>query len=753
MLFFTYFRLLLMKMSESDSDTFQNSSSSDSSDSEEECEVEENVPASPITPPKPADTTSSSSSSEEEKDSDDSNDDIEVVGEAEQSQVSTSKSRDRSRSPFGERRDLVEAVDIGLETVVVGEDNQKGRDRAVRGKRVDKDHDTVAGNKTEEFVWVGPKRGAKSQIWKHCGFKKLPDKAVNYEKVFCKLCDYSFNYKGSCTNLKVHLNNKHSFALEEADNKQPLASDYFEDKNPRKIKYPKGHPINKKTRSVMVKWFCKRDRPFKMSEDPEFAEFCDILDSKYELPSRMTVTREMEATYKSEKEKLVNKLKNVEFLHGTNDGGSAINGESFLSNTVHYVDPTTWKLESVTLGCIVMKEAHTAVNYRAHIDATEDLFEIKGKVLGYTTDNENKMHSSFRNDVRNGCIAHIQSKTMAKAVDSVKSLKKLRKKLRKLAKLGKFSKFKNALEKAQMEKGLPNRKVLQEVKTRFTSTLTMFHSVMSFDLKKSSEENLKKAKDNMDAINAALTQVKTKKSKKLILSPVDKEMIVATAKVLKPICDMLTMLGGDKYVTGSIVLPYMKKIVYLSRVEDTDPNFIVELKRFIIRDFLRRCKENINFDLLKKATFLDPRYKSLKSIEPAQRDELMKEIKLELEGVKVGSTKTVESDGRTKKVNIMCLESSDDEDDNDGMTIEKELESYFNEPKLKEDMNPLTDFWKNKESCYPRLAVLAKKYLCVQATSTPSERVFSKMNNVVSKKRSKLTSSHTNETIFLSNVL
>ena len=107
----------------------------------------------------------------------------------------------------------------------------------------------------------------------------------------------------------------------------------------------------------------------------------------------------------------------MKFLHGTNDGGSAINGESFLSNTVHFVDPKTWKLESVTLGCIVMKEAHTAVNYRKHIDATEDLFEIKGKVIGYTTDNEKKMYTSFRNDVRNGCIAHIQSKTMAKAVD------------------------------------------------------------------------------------------------------------------------------------------------------------------------------------------------------------------------------------------------------------------------------------------------------------------------------------------------
>ena len=50
---------------------------------------------------------------------------------------------------------------------------------------------------------------------------------------------------------------------------------------------------------------------------------------------------------------------------------------------------------------------------------------IKGKVFGYTTDNELKMHKAFENDARNGCIAHIQSKTMQKAVESVQCVSKL----------------------------------------------------------------------------------------------------------------------------------------------------------------------------------------------------------------------------------------------------------------------------------------------------------------------------------------
>ena len=99
------------------------------------------------------------------------------------------------------------------------------------------------------------------------------------------------------------------------------------------------------------------------------------------------------------------------------------------------------------------------------------------------------------------------------------------------------------------------------------------------------------------------------------------------------------MLGGEKYVTGAIVLPYMKKIVYLTRVEDTDPVFIAELKRFINHDFLQRCQANLHFDHLKKATFFHPSYKSMKSIEEVHRIQLKVEIKAEMESLNVERTK------------------------------------------------------------------------------------------------------------------
>ena len=76
-----------------------------------------------------------------------------------------------------------------------------------------------------------------------------------------------------------------------------------------------------------------------MVEDPEFKEFCEILDPNFELPSRGTVTKDVEKTFEREKEQFKKTLENVPHLFRTNDGATAKNSESFVCNTVHFIDP------------------------------------------------------------------------------------------------------------------------------------------------------------------------------------------------------------------------------------------------------------------------------------------------------------------------------------------------------------------------------------------------------------------------------
>ena len=87
-----------------------------------------------------------------------------------------------------------------------------------------------------------------------------------------------------------------------------------------------------------------------------------------------------------------------------------------------------------------------------------------------------------------------------------------------------------------------------------------------------------------------------------------------------------------------------------------------------------------------------------------------------------------------------------------------ELTMYKAEPMLplqKEDRsynNPL-EWWRMKAQQFPLLSELAIRYLCVPATSAPSERVFSSAGLTIAKERSRLDPATANELVFLHETL
>jgi len=72
--------------------------------------------------------------------------------------------------------------------------------------------------------------------------------------------------------------------------------------------------------------------------------------------------------------------------------------------------------------------------------------------------------------------------------------------------------------------------------------------------------------------------------------------------------------------------------------------------------------------------------------------------------------------------------------------------SILDEVKCKED--PLC-WWKMNGSHFSHLELLARMYLTIPATSTPSERVFSVAGIVVDKRRSALTPEMIDALVFL----
>ncbi len=79
---------------------------------------------------------------------------------------------------------------------------------------------------------------------------------------------------------------------------------------------------------------------------------------------------------------------------------------------------------------------------------------------------------------------------------------------------------------------------------------------------------------------------------------------------------------------------------------------------------------------------------------------------------------------------------------------ERELENYLLAPDADTEMDPL-QWWKIHEKNFTRVSFLAKRYLCIPATSTPSERVFSIGGNIVTCHRAALKPEAVDRLVFL----
>ena len=77
-----------------------------------------------------------------------------------------------------------------------------------------------------------------------------------------------------------------------------------------------------------------------------------------------------------------------------------------------------------------------------------------------------------------------------------------------------------------------------------------------------------------------------------------------------------------------------------------------------------------------------------------------------------------------------------------------EVQRYLTDPPLPWTADPLA-YWTDHKNVYPNLYVLAIKFLCMPATSVPSERVFSKCGEIVCKKRNRLKPSTVEKIVFL----
>ena len=303
-----------------------------------------------------------------------------------------------------------------------------------------------AGPKWNNQRLYPPMLKAKSIAWKFGGFFKEQGR-LDLQQTVCGLCGKKQRYRQTPTNLMQHVQANHVLkytAIVEGRSKVTTTSDTpkidsFFSKKQKKLN--QNDPKQKKFVRKLSEWIIQSNRALVEVEDEKLVEAFELADPRLQMPRRGKVRSEINLMWRSEKTSWENEVSQIEFLSGNNDAGTGLNKKSFIAINVSYVTED-FHFKKKILDVVDIPENKNAINYRKRIRGCEEEHGIAGKVFIYTTDNEPTMKAAFREDARNGCFAHIESKASKKALDKQECLQKLRRKLRKISKkASKSSKF------------------------------------------------------------------------------------------------------------------------------------------------------------------------------------------------------------------------------------------------------------------------------------------------------------------------
>ncbi|XP_039519490.1 E3 SUMO-protein ligase ZBED1-like [Pimephales promelas] len=288
------------------------------------------------------------------------------------------------------------------------------------------------------------------------------------------------------------------------------------------------------------------------------------------------------------------------------------------------------------------------------------------------------------------------------------------------------------LGEQQVALGQKQEPLVQDVPTRWNSTLEMVRRILR----------------NRLPLSTTLSQ---QNSKIAMLTSQELAKLEKVEELLEPCRNVTELLGGEQYISCSVVLPAFCHLFRVMEPSDDDPVYVVRFKKVFTTDLAKR-KESTNLKWLKIATALDPRFKDLKCLPKDERHEVWTSISSLVKEERLAQQPSTETTGKqpTKKTRmsefLLCSSDSDSDDED---SIDKCLKRYKSEPKINMDQCPL-QWWSSREGAHVLMARIARKYLSTPATTVPCERLFSLSGHIVQKKRASLSPDNVNKLVCLS---
>ncbi|XP_062566541.1 E3 SUMO-protein ligase ZBED1-like [Saccostrea cucullata] len=655
----------------------------------------------------------------------------------------------------------------------------------------------------DDLFAIVPNTKAKADAWMHFGFKKNKTTSeIDKSVAVCKVCHAEVKYAGGTTNLLHHMRRKHpaiSLTSEPVPLKKPKIKTEKDGNNnfaqPRldhvitgNIKYPpksvKALAITDKISRLIIKDL----RPYSMVESSEFRDLVNTLDPRYIVPNRKTFSEvAIPNLYRECKADVTQKLSCAEMVALTTDGWTSRGTDSYITITACFIDGD-WNLINNVLQTRAMPENHTAENIANVLKAAITEWNLPSPpVPPIVSDNAKNMVKAaelLETSFYLGCFAHTLNLAAQKALQ-VPSVNNLLTKVRKIVAFFHRSTIGATALKTQTDLlGLPNHKLIMDVVTRWNSAYDMFTRYLELQVAVTAVIRNKNLGTSTDK---TLKDLRT-------LTDDDVSMAEEVVRCLRPLKSITTALCTESIPTISVILPLHDQLCnnFLQPKEEDTP-CAKNVKKAVLNDLTNRYSKQQ--DDLAVASALDPRFKSLPFLSADEKENCFQNIINRMKNVNTVQVKVEpqnencqsqlpplpqmpESSGASQ-LSTSLTEAEEKESDekllSDKPTDTKsgfadflgdvyitavdkaptpdekarqEVEKYRHMPSVAVSSNPLV-WWKENAKNFPVLSVIAKQYLCIPATSVPSERVFSTAGDIVTAQRASLKPKHVDMLIFL----
>ncbi|XP_030284370.1 zinc finger BED domain-containing protein 1-like [Sparus aurata] len=464
-------------------------------------------------------------------------------------------------------------------------------------------------------------------------------------------------------------------------------------------------------------------QPFSIVEDRGFRAFTKTLDLSYTLPGRKTLSKILvPQLYTSCHDSVKERVGHPAAVCLTTDWTSRTT-QSYMSMTCHFLED--YDMVSCLLDCFQFSERHTADNLSDHLMRITREWEIQDKVVACVSDGASNITLAIQKCgwKHLHCFAHTLNliargglKNLSETLEKVKHV------------VDHFHRSSVSAEKlrdtlAQM--GLPDLKLLQDCPIRWNSTFIML-------------ECFAKLKD------AIITTLALVNSAMTALTHTEWETIEEACEVLQPFEEVTEEISGESHVTASKINILSSGLQRLTACHLRTGHFkqpvVVSLLSALNSEMAKRFHRIEFTSLLEECSILDPRFKrkAFSNEQAANEEEALVE-----QGAAGGQPREESMVWGDFDVQVSGLVSHISA--NTEATLE--VRSFLQEALIPRSSNPLT-WWKSRCVIYPRLTHLMMEKLCVVATSVPSERVFSKMGQLISEKRSRLSASKVQKLMF-----